>query len=76
MLGLHEKDNQQAVVMYIKKGSKNITCDSFCTPGFAENFFGTREDRKEPGKIILELLRENFEGEYRSDLFIRIFKKL
>ena len=62
LLGLHEKHGQNAIVIYIKKGTRNIVTDSYATPGFATVFLGTKELRSESGGLIMDALRGRFEG--------------
>ena len=62
MLGLHKKCGLNAVVLYINKGKRNITFDSYATPGFAEEFLGSKEQSSECGELISRVFRERFVG--------------
>ena len=67
ILGLHHKVDQHAIVIYIKKGNRNITTDSFSTP---EDFFGTKDNRTECGQLILQSFRQAFECKLLSSFVI------
>lgn len=70
ILGLHHKVDQHAIVIYIKKGNRNITTDSLSTPGFVEDFFGMKDNRTECGQLILQSFRQAFECKLLSSFVI------
>ncbi|XP_057298811.1 uncharacterized protein LOC130629572 isoform X2 [Hydractinia symbiolongicarpus] len=61
LLGLNEQHGYHSVLFMIKKGTKNITCDSYATPGFAEEFLGPRENRTPNGSIIIRTIKDCFQ---------------
>ena len=51
LLGLHEKHDYHAILIYAKKGQNNMVFDSYTTPGFAEEFIGAKGGRTEYGDL-------------------------
>ena len=57
MLGLNQKENVHSFIFYIKKGERNISLDTFATPGFALELMGSRENLTEVGESIANVMR-------------------
>ena len=62
LLGLHEKHDYHAILIYAKKGKKTMVFDSYTTPGFAEEFIGVKGGRTESGDLIMNAVQTSFSG--------------
>lgn len=59
-MSLRQKHDVHAYVFYVKRKNLNITTHCFATPGFAENFVGTKENMTESGQLMIQALKESF----------------
>ena len=59
---MQKKHEYHSVLLQIKKGRRNVPVDTYTTPGFAEEYLGTKDNRTELGDLILRSFRERFEG--------------
>ena len=57
---------------------RNIVSDSYATPGFADQFLGTKDNPSTSGSLIMEALRGSFQGVYYDllDYFIKVLSIL
>ena len=61
LYGLQEKENIHAFVFYVKK-NKNLTIDSYSTPGFATNLLGSKDSPTETRTAIEGVIKTQFLG--------------
>ncbi|XP_066933039.1 uncharacterized protein [Clytia hemisphaerica] len=65
LLNLHDKEKYNAICILIHKPEKYITMESYCTPGFAEEFFHTEstvKGKKNMGEMIKSVVKTAFKG--------------